>query len=295
MDSAKNVAGGLVSYIVGPGFIPQILLTIVFFITLQVILNVLQEVVTMFSSVSNQVSVIQPNTVIGSYNVSQDPLVSGNLIYNSNNELNGMEFSYAMYIFINPDTFEANKRDQLECGKMGDTTGEDFKHIFHKGSSAIFPLMSPGIFVSGKKNMIRVYMNSSTAWDNYVEVPNVPINKWFHLVVMMKGKFLDVYLNGNVVARKPFNTVPKLNSGDIYIMSSRKFPSAGNAVQTDFKVSGPMKGMVSRVNYYSFALNYSQLDDIYREGPSTTVVNPSPGISNNRPPYLRDDWWVTRY
>jgi hypothetical protein len=294
MDSAKFAAGGILSFIAGPGFIPQILLTIVFFIALQVVLSIIQIIVDTTKNVAKQVTVLQANTVNGPYTVAQDPKLSRQ-IFNSNNELNGMENSYSAYIFISPETFDNASSTTDSCGNTDTITGSNLKHIFHKGSKAIFPLMSPGIFVNGKNNTIRVYMNSSTAWDNYVEVPNVPVNKWFHLVVMMKGKFLDVYLNGNVVARKPFNTVPKLNSGDVYIMSSRKFPMAGSSVQTDFSVSGPMKGMVSRVNYYSFALNYSQLDDIYREGPSTTVVNPSPGISNNRPPYLRDDWWVTRY
>ena len=111
----------------------------------------------------------------------------------------------------------------------------------------------------------------------------------------MKGKFMDVYINGNVVARKQFETVPKLNVGTAYIMSNQKFPNSNNrGLQTDFVVGGAMKGMVSRLTYYAYALNYAQIDDVYRKGPSSVIVNPVT-TSANVPPYMHDDWWVTKY
>lgn len=295
MDSAKVAASGVMSYIIGPGFIPQILLTIVFFVALQLILGVFETIVDTVKNVSKQVVVLQANTVTGPYSIAQDPLLSKQ-IFNSNNELNGLEYSYSAYLFISPETFDVNNNVNANCGEKSTSIGNRLRHVFHKGSKTVFPLMSPGVFLEGDKNTLRVYMNSSTSWNNYVSVPNVPVNKWFHLVIMMKGKFMDVYINGNVAARQQFQTVPKLNVGNVYIMTNQKFPQPGNTdVEADFNVSGGMKGMVSKLTYYSYALTYSQIDDIYRQGPSKVVINPTQVVSGVIPPYLHDDWWVTRY
>jgi hypothetical protein len=295
MDTAKAISGGVLSYIIGPGFIPQILLTIVFFIALQVILSIIQGIIDTVRNVTKQVTVLQAETVTGPYTIAQDPLLQKQ-IFNSNNELNGLEFSYSAFIFVSPETFDNSASTEDSCGNVETTTGLDLKSVFHKGSKTVFPLMAPGVFMESNKNTMRVYMNSSLAWDNYVSVPNIPVNKWFHLVITMKGKFMDVFINGNVAQRKEFLTVPKLNVGNVYIMSNQKFPKriVGDE-PPPFKVSGGMKGMVSRLSYYAYALNYSQIDDLYRQGPAKKVVNPTPSISGVIPPYLRDDWWVTRY
>ena len=79
-------------------------------------------------------------------------------------------------------------------------------------------------------------------------------------------------------------------------MSPIQFPAAGNAadrkIMTDFKVDQAMNGMVSRLKYFSYALNYAQIDQLYREGPSKKIVS---SAFNQQPPYFYDDWWVTKY
>ena len=294
MDSAKAYAGGFASYLIGPGFVPQILLTIVFFIGLQIVLSILQTVVDTLKNVSKQVVVLQSDTVTGAYTIAQDPLLPKQ-IFNSNNEVNGTEFSYSMFVFVMPETFDTNIETADSDCSVRKSQGNKLRHVFSKGSKALFPLLSPGIFMESDTNTMRVYMNSSTTWNNYVSVPNIPVSKWFHLVVMMKGKFMDVYINGNVAARQQFQTVPKLNVGNVYIMSNRKFPTNSNDnVPVELAVSGPIKGMVSVATYYSYALTYSQIDDIYRRGPSKVLVNPQQ-MNFVIPPYLHDDWWVTQY
>ena len=292
MDSAKVATTGLVSFIVGPGLIPQILLTIIFFIALQLILGLVETVASTFKGISKQVTVLQRDTVMGPYNIVQSDN-SPNQIYNSMNELTGLEYSYSMYIFIMPETFSGTSQDS--CGNTSESGLTNLKHIFHKGSKGIFPLMAPGVFVEGEKNTLRVYMNTTTNWNNYVSIPNIPVAKWFHLVITMKGKFMDVYVNGNVSVRREFQTVPKLNQGNVYLMSPNKFPVAKNNYTNsiDFKVDGPMKGMVSRVSYYAYALSYAQIDDLLRKGPSDKVINPGGITSFVAPPYLRDDWWTS--
>jgi hypothetical protein len=282
-------ANGALGYIIGPGLIPQLLLTVLCIVAVTTVITIFETVADAVRKFDRQTNVLFADTTPARLTITQTPK-GNNLIYNSENEVNGMEFSYSMYLFISPETFEETSSES--CGTTAGSS--KLKHIMHKGSKDGFPLMAPGLFVHGDKNTLRIYMNSSTKWDNYVEVPNVPVGKWFHIVVVMKGKYLDVFVNGNVTVRHEFPSVPKLNYGSIYVMTPVKFPkSTSDSVDVgDFKLDSAAKGMVSRLKYYAYALNYSQIDGLLREGPSKNIVSNS---YSETPPYFHDDWWVNKY
>jgi hypothetical protein len=284
--------GMIKDYVMGPGLIPQLLLTVVAILALYAIITIAESIVNTFKAFDRQTTVLFQDTTTGRQLITQSA-ESDNLIYNSENEVHGMEFSYSMYLLISPETFEETVSAGTCGGKKKQQT-TSLKQIFHKGSKDGFPLLAPGLFVEGNKNTLRLYMNSSTKWDNYVEIPNIPIGKWFHLVITMKGKYLDVYVNGNVTVRHEFATVPKLNYGHVYVLYPVKFPKNTNDmnIKTDFRVDNAAKGMVSRLKYYSYALNYSQIDSLYREGPSKKIVSTT---YEEKPPYFHDSWWVTKY
>ncbi len=279
-------------YVIGPGLIPQLLLTVVAILALYAIITIAESVVNTFKAFDRQSTVLFQDTTTSRQLIHQSA-EADNLIYNSENEVNGMEFSYSMYLLISPETFEETV-SAGSCGGKKQQQTTFLKQIFHKGSKDGFPLLAPGLFVHGNKNTLRLYMNSTTKWDNYVEIPNIPIGKWFHLVITMKGKYLDVYVNGNVTVRHEFATVPKLNYGHVYVLYPMKFPKNTNDmnVKTNFRVDNAAKGMVSRLKYYSYALNYSQIDGLYREGPSKKIVS---NTYEEKPPYFHDSWWVTKY
>jgi hypothetical protein len=287
---AGGVIGGTLGFITGSGLISQIVLVVIAMLVLYSIITVVENIVNAVKQF-DRTSTVLFNDTTPSQQVIVQKAGASSLIYNSVNETNGMELSYSMYLFINPETFEGFTADSCGAGTRSDVTA--LKHIMHKGSKDPYPLLAPGLFVEGSKNTLRLYMNSTTKWDNYVEIPNVPVGKWFHLVIVLKGKYLDVYINGNITVRHQFNSVPKLNYGNVYVMYPAKFPAnPTDKIDANFRVDGPMKGMVSRLKYYSYALNYSAIDTLYREGPSKKIVSQS---YTQVPPYFHDDWWVTRY
>jgi hypothetical protein len=54
---------------------------------------------------------------------------------------------------------------------------------------------------------------------------------------------------------------------------------------------GPANGLISTLTYTGYALNYEQIDRMVRAGPSSKLVS----ATQNLPPYLADNWWVTYY
>lgn len=212
----------------------------------------------------------------------------------SENQRSGIEFSYAMFIYLNSSTFNT-----------GDPTTRKLYHILHKGYSKPYPLLGPGIFAWGDTNKIRVYMNAFDTWDNYTDVENIPMDKWFHLVVSCKGNTLYIYINGNLKNKVTLsnNTPPYQNYGDVYAFSSRTLTlTSGNVRSLDndpdfngtlhsdttLNFAGSATGMISRVFYFSYALTYTEIQSLMNMGPSTVMAGPDMTIS----PYLSDTWWT---
>jgi hypothetical protein len=269
-------------YMGGKDLISQLLLAVGVIILISLVVYGLDNVIQAIVDRTHRSAVLFSDTTSSQQFISQDPSGGMPLVYSSKNEANGMEFTYSFYLMINADTF-----DQTSSAKP------TLKHVFHKGFKNSFPVMAPGVFVESGTNNLRIYMNSATTWNNYVTVQNVPVGKWFHMIIMAKGQYLDVYINGNVSQRNQFPDVPRLNAGNVYVMYPVQFTGGqGSSIPEDFVVSGAISGMVSRLKYYAYALSYSEVDGLYREGPSSTIVNKS---FNELPPYFHDDWWVTRY
>jgi hypothetical protein len=136
-------------------------------------------------------------------------------------------------------------------------------------------------------------MGSADRWDNFVDIPNIPVGKWFHLVITCKGRSIDVYINGNVIQRLTLGSVPKLNFGDVYLLQnlSNSDTRVNIAPDQQFNVIGAANCSISRFLYFAYSLSYAEIDQLYRQGPSTTVVS----ASNQIPPYMADAWWVQSY
>jgi hypothetical protein len=238
-----------------------------------------------------------PNTYTSGtrmYTALQDPSLSTALtIYPSENRRNGIEFSYSMFIYIKASTFNRI------------TSGSGLYHIMHKGYPKTYPLFGPGIFCREDENTLRIYMNSFNTWNNYKEIQNIPVDKWFHLTITCKGNIVYIYINGNLKQKMSFssnnNSSPYQNYGNVYLFNNRKLsinnsPTASicsdSVCRSDemspLVFSGSIDGMVSRVYYFSYALTYTEIQSLMNVGPSTVMDSQDMSIS----PYLINTWWT---
>lgn len=213
-------------------------------------------------------------------------------IYFSDNQRSGVEFSYAMFINIKSDTFSKGEHKLY--------------HILHKGYGSTYPLLGPGIFCWGDMNKLRIYMNCFDTWDNFTDVENIPVDKWFHLTVSCKGNILYIYINGNLKKKMPLsnNTPPYQNYGNVYAFSPRRislYKAITTSLEKNDEFKGPQspsnldfdgaaKGMISRVYYFSYALTYTEIQYLINMQPSTVMDSPDMTMV----PYLSDTWWANR-
>ena len=291
-NSATNM--GPLSYVLGSGIVPQVLFGFLLVVGLYVLMLSAEIIYKNISQIVATRVDLMPITYVSNhqYQFKQSPFenppynpatkkATSTHLPSSDNERTGSEFSYSFWLWIEPSSF-------------GDTEG--LLHVFHKGYSSMYPLMSPGVFLKNNVNTLRVYMNSSTTWNNYVDVENVPISKWVHVIVMARNNAGEIYINGNLSKKLNMdNGVIYQNFQDLYVFSTRKVASnpttTPSLLGVPFTVNGTYTGQMSRLVYFNYALSYTEIQTLVNEGPSS-IIESNPAQT---PPYLEDKWWVTAY
>ncbi len=195
----------------------------------------------------------------------QDPSSNGAVtIYRSVNAGDGIEFTWSVWIFI-------NSLQYLEG---------QYKHIFYKGNSNLeqnglnFPNNAPGLYLAPNTNSLIVMMNTFNVINEEVVIPDVPLNKWFNVIIRCKNTTLDVYVNGTIVRSVNLIGVPKQNYGDVYV-----------------GMNGGFDGNISNLWYYDYALGTSEIQKIMNNGPNTTLVGSSSGMTDKLTNYLSLRWY----
>ena len=206
--------------------------------------------------------------------VSQDPKnTESKPIYKSNNESEGLEFTWSSWIYID----DLNKNDSK------------YQHIFSKGDGGFDPNTNiasvnnaPGMYISPMTNKLHIIMDSVKAPDsttgnhNIIDIDNVPLKKWVHVAIRAMNTKVDVYVNGIIASRLEMLDTPKQNYGDIYIAQN-----------------GGFMGKLSALRYYNRALNVFEINHIVSSGPNLSVVNDMGAQKGFK--YLSNYWYSSKY
>lgn len=207
--------------------------------------------------------------------ISQDPSSQASMpIIRSINQTDGIEFTWSIWIFIKP--------------VVNSSTG-GISHIFSKGiynsgsigacyNKSTSSNNAPGLYLSGA-NTLEVLMDTTTtpacntASNAPIIIDNMPINKWFNVVIRLTNNVMDVYINGRLTQRKTFTDgVPNQNYDDVYVCQN-----------------GGFNGYISDLKYYNSAVGTSEINSIVSSGPNTSINTST--LQNNVPPYLSGNWY----
>ena len=187
--------------------------------------------------------------------ITQDPRNENSItLYRSDDADTGAEFTYSVWFVI----------ENMEY-KYG-----ELKHMFHKGNKTGIPNRAPGVFIHPTSNTLMVYMNTVNNMMEHVEIENIPIKRWVHMAIVLKGQYLDIYINGYLRKRHELSSTPKQNFGDLWL-----------------NLNGGFDGYMCKMRYYRRAIEYNEVEGIVRGGPSDAAC----GDTGEKPPYLDDNWW----
>ncbi len=238
---------------------------------------VLQMSITFLSSIFNNTKgnpylingMVQGKNMI---EIEQDPTNSDSVtLVRSNNENDGVEFTYSTWIFI----------DDLEYNKG------QFRHIFHKGDDTMnydddtigaglsYPNNAPGLYLAPYKNDLIVVVNTFQNVIEKVVIQNITLNKWINVIIRCENKTLDVYINGSIARRHILSGLPRQNYGNVFAC-----------------MNGGFSGNLSSLRYFNYAIGTRQIENIIFWGPNTTSDDLS-NLNKKNYNYLSFKWYTS--
>lgn len=258
---SKDVVGGAQSFLDSNSYVAKaaflILVVIVFVYVLRGCITVVAYLFSPNSSPYLVNGVIDGN--VGNLIIPQDPNETTAVpIIRSVNDDVGIGFTWSVWLFIKQSV-------------LG--TGTAMRHVFNKGSATanaptagiMSPNNGPGLYLKPDYSGMTVVMSTFTKADMSVDVDNIPINKWFNVVIRVENTVLDVFVNGDLAQRLPLNAVPFQNYGDVNVA-----------------INGGFNGNLSSLRYYNTALGTRAIQTIVNGGPNLTVLG---GRAAHPPPW----------
>jgi len=200
--------------------------------------------------------------------IPQDPSIGGaKPIMRSNNDPNGLEFTWSVWINVEDFTYKQNQ----------------YKHIFHKGNDDInqsgkeigvnFPNNAPGLYITPNINNLLIKMNTFEDINEDVIVNDLPLNKWVNVMIRVIQNQLDVFINGSLVKRHILKGVPKQNYGDVFVT-----------------MNGGFSGFLSELRYFNYAIGTNKIQRLVNAGPNLKTT--SHDITQGKPQYLSTRWYL---
>lgn len=205
--------------------------------------------------------------------IPQDPANNSSItIQRSVNATDGIEFTWSVWVFIDDLTYNSG---QYRCVFY---KGNDFSvdpNATEGQQGLNFPNNAPGVYITPNTNNLVVFMNTFNVINEQITIEDIPINKWFNLIIRCQNTTLDVYMNGLIVKSHELHGVPKQNYGNVYVAAN-----------------GGFSGNISDLKYYSYALGTSAINRIMTKGPNTyskdTLLN---SLQVKNPNYLSLRWY----
>jgi len=168
-------------------------------------------------------------------------------IFRSFNQPDGAVFTYAFWMAVDDFTFNFGHQ----------------RPIFSKGDS-------PGVYLDSTSNALLVKVNTYGGGQGDILIPNIPAQKWVHVVVEVNQYRLSVFINGILRQTETLNQLPLQNTDSLVVGSNRH----------------GWDGTISGLTYYSRTLKPEEIERLASQQPSAS------GLMPVMPPYSDLGWYI---
>ena len=221
------------------------------------ILVILVLLYVIFSYITKERDMLNAQITAGNVMTMINPSSSGA------NNMNSSNFTYSVWFYINDWNYRYGEQ-KIIMGRSGSAIAtEPMTGGSGGGSTTNNPqdLSSlqpcPFVILGGKENNLTIavtcYTNTSTnsqGMVHYLEIVNVPIQKWVNLFFSVYGRTLDVYIDGKLVRTSILPGTAKIApNANIYLTPN-----------------GGFNGWTSKLQYWNTASNPQMAWDTYMAG-----------------------------
>ena len=107
-----------------------------------------------------------------------------------------------------------------------------------------------------------------------VDIIDVPIKKWFNVIIRVENRVLDIYVNGVLTKRIDLMSIPRQNFSDVYVAQN-----------------GGFMGQLSDLRYFNKSLNVFEINGIVGTGPNLKLADADNTDISKTPYYLSSNWY----
>jgi len=210
--------------------------------------------------------------------IRQNPMLAdGKPIYRSNNQDKGIEFTWSSWLKLDgvpeeDDVHHIYNKGSQPDGHVDATTDRDDE------TNVNYALKNcPGLYVTNVNDdtqsiQLNVKIDTIGNGEKIIPIVDLPIKRWFHLAIRLQNKIVDIYVNGNITTRVPFEEIPDQNYGDVFIGYQA------------------YNGGISNLRYFDSALSVFQISNIVMSGPD--LRNPEENQEIGDANYLSSSWYT---
>lgn len=212
-------------------------------------------------------------------------------ILRSDNQDTGLEFTWSVWLQIN--TLDPLNKKYQPVFVKGDANYNNINISSTNNAPGVYisPINTIDSRVGGNGSVdqpsnyfaqLHILMDSivgpgsdKDAATQVIDVSNVPINKWFCLVIRAENKYVDVYINGTIFKRINLVYPLKQNFNDIHVCEK-----------------GGFGGNLSNLRYFNKSLDIGEINSIVSAGPNTKISSIlSGGGKMSSYSYISSSWY----
>jgi hypothetical protein len=177
----------------------------------------------------------------------------------------GLEQSVSTWIYVSDYSYNygAPKHVLWKGNPIKDQTGKIIEGNDGK-------VCCPQIYLYPETNTLGI--NTSTTFSGATpekcDVQNIPLMKWVHICYILKNRSVDVYINGKLERSTALKGIPVITNDKLWVTyGENKNPG--------------FYGKIGKTQYYAYAINPSDVLNMYTQGPSGNTLYKVSLFENN--------------
>ena len=207
-----------------------------------------------YSYVTKDINTLNKNVTTGNTTVSISPKSLSTIMDSSN-------FTYSLWFYINDWNYRYGEVKELVARSgaipSSDLTKEGMTSISSEMDDISAKQPCPFIMLAPKENnlifAVTCFTKESTSdvgVVHYIEVANIPLQRWVNVFVSVYGRTVDIYIDGKLVRTGILPGPAKVNPNSTVYLTP----------------NGGFNGWTSKLKYWNTASNPQDAWDTYVEG-----------------------------
>ena len=198
-------------------------------------------------------------------------------VLRSKNGRTGVEFTYSVWLFVD-GLKGSNKAKYNTIFNKGD--------MDYKDNMGISRIAGPGLYINEGTNKLKIRMNvfhkdpvstpiGSSDISDDIEITDIPLKKWFNVMIRCEGNMVDIFINGMVVKRHKLTGIPRQNYNKVFLTPTN-----------------PFNGFVSDLRYWNYSMGTNEIFNLISRGPNTKNLKAEQSLNGTLPRYFSTSWFL---